>query len=282
MLIPILNCEKLKFLGKGQWGSVHLAKPLKPPSRLPSSTPSYLALKSADATRSSTLKLEKSILYDLKDCPEIVKCFGAGVSVENGKQVYNLFLEYANGGDLEQLMEFSGDRIQEHEASRYTCMLLKGLCHVHRKGYVHCDLKASNILVFMSKQNGELEYSLKIADFGLAKIAKYDNADGVHKLEGLLSVARHDAAIDIWSLGCIVGEMLVGKSLWCNNLQLDVMNLIMNKCNEEKWLEIFPEFMSKDAMDFLRRCMTMNKERWTADRLLHHPFITQFVHVNLD
>lgn len=277
-----LKWEKIKFLGKGSWGSVYLAKPVP---LLSSSFPPFMALKSAIANHSSTLQLENTILHDLKDCPEIVKCFGYDFSVENGKLVYNLLLEYANGGTLEELIESSGDRMQEWEASKYTCMLLKGLCHVHQKGYVHCDLKADNVLVFLSKQkNGELECSLKIADFGLAKTTSCDNADDRrHKLKNLLGVANHNVAIDIWSLGCIVAEMLVGKSLWCNNLQQDLMMMMMSKDNEEKWLEILPDFMSKDAKDFLRRCMTRNKkERWSGDRLLQHPFITQFVDVNLD
>ncbi|KAK1375778.1 Mitogen-activated protein kinase kinase kinase npk1 [Heracleum sosnowskyi] len=277
-----LKWEKIKFLGKGSWGSVYLAKPAP---LFSSSFPPFMALKSAVANLSSTLQLEKTILHDLKDCPEIVKCFGSDFSVENGKLVYNLLLEYANGGTLEELIERSGDRMQEWEASKYTCMLLKGLCHVHHKGYVHCDLKADNVLVFLSKQkNGELEYFLKIADFGLAKRTRCDNADDRrHNLETLLGVANYDVAIDIRSLGCIVAEMLVGKSLWCDNLQLDFMLMIMSKDDDEKWLEILPEFMSKDAKDFVRTCMTKNKnERWSGDRLLKHPFITQFVDVNLD
>lgn len=272
--------EKIKFLGKGLWGSVHLAKPAVP--LLSSSFPPFMALKSAIAKHSSTLQLENTVLHDLKDCPEIVQCFGYDFSVENGKLVYNLLLEYANGGTLQELIESSGDGMHEREASKYTCMLLKGLCHVHQKGYVHCDLKADNVLVFLSKQkNGELKYSLKIADFGFAKTNNAD--DRRHKLE-TLGVTNHNVATDIQSLGFIVAEMLVGKSSWCNNLRQDLIVMMMSKeDNEEKWSETLPEFMSKDAKDFLRRCMTMNKEeRWSGDRLLQHPFITQFLDVNLD
>ncbi|XP_017233660.1 mitogen-activated protein kinase kinase kinase 20 [Daucus carota subsp. sativus] len=260
----ILEWEKLRFLGEGLWGSVYLAKIV---SHSSSSIPSYVALKLADANSSSTLQLEKTILDDLKGCPQIVQCFGCAFSVENGKLVYNLLLEYANGGTLEQLMEVSGDRMQEFEVSKFTYMLLKGLCHVHHKGYVHGDIKPDNILVFVTKQeDGEDEYSLKIADFGLAKSTSCDNAGEV----GIVGV-------DIWALGSVVAEMLVGKSLWCSNVQLDVMLLIMCKESVDKWLEILPEFLSREAKDFLRRCMTMNKnDRWTGDRLLRHPFITQF------
>ncbi|KAF2309370.1 hypothetical protein GH714_001785 [Hevea brasiliensis] len=45
-------------------------------------------------------------------------------------------------------------------------MILKGLSSIHNNGYVHCDLKPANILVFPSDQQ---DFQLKIADFGLAK-----------------------------------------------------------------------------------------------------------------
>ncbi|KAK1375777.1 Serine carboxypeptidase 44 [Heracleum sosnowskyi] len=250
--------EKFKFPGKGYR--------------------EYVYLKSAPATDSSTLQLEKTILYDLKDCQQIVECFGDGFSVENRKLVYNLLLEFAAGGTLVDLMKDSGDRIEEWDASKYTCMLLRGLSHMHQKGYVHCDLEPDNILVFLSKKkDGSLDYSLKIADFGSAKIISSDNLDyGRSQLKTLLGVARDDVATDIWSLGCIVAEMLVGKSY--------VMDLKKScKDNEENCLEILPKFLSEDAKDFLRRCLTMNKkERWTSERLLHHPFITEFDEVNLN
>lgn len=242
----------------------------------------FIFLKSAPAYDSSTLQLEKTILYDLKDCPEIVRCLGDGFCV--GGNSYNLLLEYADG-TLADVMKDSGDRIQEWDASKYTCMLLKGLCYVHEKGYVHCALDPDHILAFLSrKKDGSYENYLKLGGFGSAKIASCDKLDyRLHGLETLLGVARDDVSVDIWSLGCVVAEMLVGKGLWCKSLGKDVMDVMKNKDDEEKWFKKLPKFLSEDAKDFLKRCLTVNKnERWTSKRLLQHPFITQYDDVNLD
>lgn len=257
--------EKLKFPGKGKGEFVYL--------------------KSSPAFASSTLQHEKTILYALKDCPEIVQCFGDGFCFDSYTLVYHLLLEYADGGTLVDLMIDSGDRIQEWDASKYTGMLLRGLRHVHQKGYVHSGLDPEHILVFLSKKkDGSLDYSLKIAGFKSAKIASCVNLDyRLHELKTLLGVAHDDASIDIWSLGFIVAEMLVGSSLWSKNLRKDVMEWMKGKDNEEKLLEILPNSLSEDAKDFLRRCLTKNKdERWTSERLLQHPFITQYDDVTLN
>ncbi|XP_074327227.1 mitogen-activated protein kinase kinase kinase 20-like [Apium graveolens] len=229
-------------------------------------------VKSAYGFASSTLRREKTILYDLKDCPEIVQCVGDGFSADTGL-VYYLLLEHANGGTLAEVLRYSVDRFQEPNASKYTCVLLRGLCRMHEKGYVHCSLKPGHVLVFVSRnKDGTYEEFVKIGGFGSAKIASSDNSDyRLRELKSLLRIARDDAATDIWSLGCVVAEMLVGRSLWRKNLRKD-MNLMT-----------LPKYLSEDAKDFLKRCLTMNKnERWTSKRLLQHPFITQYDEVKLD
>ncbi|KAF2309389.1 hypothetical protein GH714_001874 [Hevea brasiliensis] len=95
------------------------------------------------------------------------------LSHENGMTIYNLLLEYAPGGSLADLINKYGGKIPECDVRRYTRMILKGLSSIHNNGYVHCDLKPANILVFPSDQQ---DFQLKIADFGLAKEPDEDNS----------------------------------------------------------------------------------------------------------
>ncbi|KAK8665833.1 hypothetical protein V6N13_005996 [Hibiscus sabdariffa] len=102
-------------------------------------------------------------------------------------------------------------------------MLLEGLQCIHAKGYVHCDLKPENILVFPGCGS---DVTLKIADFGLVR-----QTDENHTVEGgpkklkfpgtplymppETIVKRHiSCALDIWSLGCVVLQMITGKQPW--------------------------------------------------------------------
>jgi serine/threonine protein kinase len=124
-------------------------------------------------------------------------------------------------GLLMNLIKKSGGKLAEHDVQKYTKMIVKGLHCIHEKGYVHCDLKPENILVFSSPDGGS---SLKITDFGLSKIPG-DLDELMTKSFGFRGTPVYlspesllhggiQACLDIWSLGCVVVEMISGKWAW--------------------------------------------------------------------
>jgi p38 MAP kinase len=114
------------------------------------------------------------------------------------------------GTDLHRLLT---SRPLEKQFIQYLLyQILRGLKYVHSAGVVHLDLKPSNILV---NENCDL----KICDFGLARI--HDPQMTGHAStwyyrapEIFLSRQKYDAAVDIWSTGCIFAEMLERKPLF--------------------------------------------------------------------
>uniref|UniRef100_A0A9I9CF78 Protein kinase domain-containing protein n=1 Tax=Cucumis melo TaxID=3656 RepID=A0A9I9CF78_CUCME len=112
----------------------------------------YFAVKVARLRNNSSLSWEKKILKHFIGCPEIVQCLGSE-------------LEYAAGGTLTDLIE-QRKKLSENEVKEYLKMILKGLSCIHRKGFVHADLKPANILAF-PQNNGKMK--LKIADFGISR-----------------------------------------------------------------------------------------------------------------
>ena len=268
---------KTHVLGKGSYGTVYLAT--NPYSRfIP-----HIAVKStifSNSVSKFSLKKEEIILSILNGCPEVIQCYGHENTIECGYGIYNLLLEYAPGGSLSNLIKNEyGGKIHESHLQSYTRMMLKGLAYIHEKGFVHCDLKPDNILVFPSR----FGISLKIADFGLSKKAGecqiYDQNSEDPRYRGTPLYASpesyfdgiHEAALDIWSLGCVIIEMFTGKLAW------DTKNLddLTNKM-AFTYGPAIPAGLSANGTDFLKKCLRRSpKERWTAKMLLNHPFMVQ-------
>ncbi|XAR73995.1 Mitogen-activated protein kinase kinase kinase [Bertholletia excelsa] len=252
-----------EIVGRGSFGTVNLAKPKSQSSRFQFP----MAVKSCAASNSASLVNEKSILEELCDCNEIIRCLGGGFSFENGEKLYNVFLEYASGGALVDRVKSSSEfRLAEHDVRRYTKSILEGLRYVHENGFVHCDLKLQNILLCSGEDGGD--EVAKIADFGLAKKVGLKRGNKEVELRGtplymspeMVAGGEQEAPADVWALGCMVAEMLSGGPAWRIGVGEEVPEI--------------PEKLSAEGKDFLGKCFVKDpRERWTAEMLLRHPFV---------
>ncbi|KZV39749.1 hypothetical protein F511_08211 [Dorcoceras hygrometricum] len=254
-------------VGHGSFATVSLAVPS---SESGGHFP-LMAVKSCGFSQSSSLMREKLILDELKDCPEVIRCFGESLSYENGERLYNLLLEYASGGTLADKLRIYGDRrLPESEVRRCTKALLRGIHYIHKLGYVHCDIKLQNILV--GSDGG-----VKLADFGLAKKAEAGvsgcglRGTPLYMSPEMVCSGEQGPPADIWAVGCVVVEMATGSPAWkCS----DVAGLLFRIGIGEEVPEV-PRDLSEEGKDFIRRCFVKNpSDRWTAEMLLNHPFIS--------
>lgn len=123
-------------------------------------------------------------------------------------------------------------KILEEVHFRYiTYQILKALKYVHSAELIHRDLKPSNILL-------DAECNVKVADFGLARSLQ-ENSDDPAVLteyvatrwyrapEILLGSQCYTKAVDMWSVGCILGEMINGKAIFPGTSTLNQIERVL-------------------------------------------------------
>jgi len=130
--------------------------------------------------------------------------------------------------DLSRLIR--SNRLTNEQIPLFCYQLINGMKYIHSAGIMHRDIKPSNILV--DPATGVL----KLADFGLAigkagsshQLINYVVTRWYRAPELLLDNQAYDYAIDMWSVGCIVIEMLIRKPLLKGKTSKDQLRLIMS------------------------------------------------------
>ncbi|XP_062223408.1 mitogen-activated protein kinase kinase kinase 18-like [Phragmites australis] len=241
-------------------------------------TGDMFAVKSVEVARAGVLRREQSVLSALSS-PYIVSCLGSDVSVAadgSGGMRYDLFLQYAPGGSLADEIKRCGGRCEEAVIRSRAGDVLRGLAYVHGARVAHCDVKGRNVLLGADGR-------AMLADFGCARwtSAEDGNAACGAMIRGTPlflapEAARGEAqgtAADIWALGCTVIEMATGGAPWPQRFA-DPVAALHHVAHSGDVPEP-PAWLSDEGKDFLSRCLIRDPaERWTAEQLLEHPFVS--------
>ncbi|XP_063972966.1 cyclin-dependent kinase 12 isoform X2 [Diachasmimorpha longicaudata] len=148
------------------------------------------------------------------------------------KGSFYLVFEYLDH-DLMGLLESGMVDFDEMNNASIMKQLLDGLNYCHGKNFLHRDIKCSNILM---NNRGEV----KLADFGLARLYNAEDRQRpyTNKVitlwyrppELLLGEERYGPAIDVWSCGCILGELFWKKPLFPGNAEMQQLDMISRVC----------------------------------------------------
>ncbi|KAH7313380.1 kinase-like domain-containing protein [Stachybotrys elegans] len=265
------------LIGQGSFGCVYLA--------LHAVTGELLAVKQvetpsgansqSDARKKSmieALKREISLLRDLRH-PNIVQYLGCSSSAD----YLNIFLEYVPGGSVQTMLNSYG-ALPEPLVRSFVRQILTGLSYLHNRDIIHRDIKGANILV-------DNKGTIKISDFGISKKLEASNilggaANNKHRpsLQGsvfwmapeVVKQTSYTRKADIWSLGCLVVEMMTGTHPFpdCSQLQA------IFKIGGGKAAPTIPEHASEDAKHFLAQTFEIDHNlRPSADDLMLSPFL---------
>uniref|UniRef100_A0A4W5R8U6 mitogen-activated protein kinase n=1 Tax=Hucho hucho TaxID=62062 RepID=A0A4W5R8U6_9TELE len=195
----------------------------------------------------------------------LLDVFSPAASLEDFHEVY--LVTNLMGADLNNIVKFQ--RLSDEHVQFLIYQLLRGLKYIHSAGLIHRDLKPSNVAV-----NEDCE--LRILDFGLARqtddeMTGYVATRWYRAPEIMLNWMHYNQTVDIWSVGCIMGELLKGKVLFPGN---DFSTFL----SASPFFSLPPSLsLSPSAVDLLKRMLVLDCDgRISASEALSHPYFSQY------
>jgi len=250
-----------------------------------------------NATDAQRTFREIMFLQELGDHENILKLLDV-MKAENNRDIYLVF-EYMET-DLHAVIR--ANILEEVHKEYIIYQLLKALKFLHSGGVIHRDLKPSNLLL-------NSDCLLKVGDFGLARSIDRDNVltDYVatrwyRAPEILLGSQQYTAGVDMWSVGCILGELIGGRPMFPGSSTMNQLDRILELTGQpsdedlesiqspfaltmldtlppvtkRSYKELYPA-ASPEALDLLQHLLSFNpNKRYTAEDALEHPYVGAF------
>ena len=255
--------KKISKIGRGSFGEVYKA-------HLQSDVDEIVAIKTIQRHKLTprlleNLESEIAILERLRHRNVV----GLNGTFKTSEHIY-LVLEYCSGGDLHKYIRKRGP-LGYDETKRLATELSSGLEYLWSLSLIHRDLKPQNLLL----SSFDRDATLKIADFGFARhlatasLAETLCGSPLYMAPEILRHHKYDAKADLWSVGTILYEMMVGTPPFTGSSPLELLR------NIERSTLKCPQQISDhpDLVDLLTKLLRKNPiERISFREFFAHPF----------
>lgn len=302
--------EKLEKIGEGTYGKVYKARE-KSTGRIVALKKTRLEMEEEGVP--STALREVSLLQMLSTSNHVVKLLCVEHVEENGKPVLYLVFEYLTT-DLKKYMDRLGRGPQfpmkRTEIKQLMYQLVRGVAHCHKHGVMHRDLKPQNLLI--DDQSGRFPLC-KVADLGLGRAFSIPIKSYTHEIvtlwyrapEVLLGATHYGCPVDMWSVGCIMAELVRKSPLFPGDSEyqqlLHIFKLLGTPTEAEwpgvgklrDWHE-YPQWKAADltryfpdlepaGLDLMQRTFIYDPaKRISAKEALEHPYFDSIDRAEMD
>jgi len=251
-------------LGKGKFGRVYMAREKK--------TEFIVALKVLFKSELKKNRVEHQLRREIEiqshlDHDNVLKLYGW---FSDDRKIY-LILEFAPEGEMYTSLQKLG-KFDEATSANYILQLSAALQHCHQRNVIHRDIKPENLLI--GGKPGHTKFDvLKIADFGWSVHAPSNRRETMcgtldYLPPEMVLGKPHDAMVDIWCLGILCYEFLVGSPPFEANSHEETYSRICSSPLN------FPPHVSKLAQNFISSILRKRPEkRISIKEIARHPWI---------
>ncbi|XP_054112999.2 serine/threonine-protein kinase ULK2 isoform X5 [Callithrix jacchus] len=191
-----------------------------------------------------------------------------------------LVMEYCNGGDLADYLQVKGT-LSEDTIRVFLHQIAAAMRILHSKGIIHRDLKPQNILLsYVNRRKSSVSgIRIKIADFGFARylhsnmMAATLCGSPMYMAPEVIMSQHYDAKADLWSIGTVIYQCLVGKPPFQANSPQD-LRMFYEK--NRSLMPSIPRETSPYLANLLLGLLQRNqKDRLDFEAFFSHPFLEQ-------